>query len=192
MILQSWFKKSLDTCVLGGDTECQVPQSCFDLFPPENSFLLLSINNKHWRKDYNLQFCGNLPFIGAAFSDSLSLFWLFSSFPRLVLAFRNFSWVTFVGQAGSRYLLYPIKKIIFKHSFQAMLGPIQQNWAANGQVQHWNKVRFWGQVDLINSPVVIFRYAVVGVMEELKTSLAVLQVHNVLALAGSSYISYGI
>ena len=35
MILQSWFKKSLDSCVLDGDTECQVPKSWFDLFPPQ-------------------------------------------------------------------------------------------------------------------------------------------------------------
>ena len=38
---------------------------------------------------------------------------------------------------------------------------------------------------LSHPPIVIFRYAVVGVMEELKTSLAVLQVFDVLALAGS-------
>ena len=113
-------------------------------FPPKES-LVLVLTNLAWR--------GYLILIGAFSSDcsfgNLSLGWLRLSGTSAELLL----WVKQV--AGIFYILKLYKNFIFKHSFQAMLGPIQQNWAANGQVQHWNKVRFWGgQVDLINSPVV--------------------------------------
>ena len=136
MILQSWFKKSLDTCVLGGDTECQVPQSCFDLFPPENSFLLLSTNIEGRTIIYSsVEICLLLVLLSQIlcnyfgfFHLSLGWFWLSGTSAELLL------WVKQV--AGIFYILKMYKNFIFKHSFQAMLGPIQQNWAANGQVQH--------------------------------------------------------
>ena len=80
LILQSWFEKSLDACVLEGDVECQVP-SHFSLI----GILLWQIFS---------EFCHNI--LSWVFAD----FGLTAFFPRPVLAFRNFRWVTFVGQTG--------------------------------------------------------------------------------------------
>ena len=113
------------------------------------------------------------------------LVWFGRLFCRLVSAFRNFSWVTFVGQAGIFYISIKIyQNFMFELYFQAMLGPHQQNWASNGQVQHWNKVRRSSTLPLWHSDCTFtFRYAVVGVVEEFKTSLAVMQVHDILTKA---------
>ena len=72
---------------------------------------------------------------------------------------------------------------------------IQPNCTADGKVQHWNKVRqrldmlsgirfyffFLFFYDWVSN---VFRYAVVGVMEEFQTSLKVLQVQDLLYLVG--------
>ena len=96
-------------------------------FPSKES-LVLVFTNLAWR--------GYLILIGASSSssdssfDHLSLGWLRLSGTSAELLL----WVKQV--AGIFYILKMYKNFIFKHSLQAMLGPIQQNWAANGQVQH--------------------------------------------------------
>ena len=100
-ILQSWFKKSLDSCVLGGDTECQVPQSCFDLFPPENSFLLLSTNIEGRTIIYSfVEICLLLVLL----SQILCHYFGFFIFPQVGFGFQELQLSYFCG--SSRYFLY--------------------------------------------------------------------------------------
>ena len=134
----------------------------------------------------------------------LDPFWFWFSFgslfPRLVSAFRLFSLVTFVDPTGKTFLfkhiyILLIMTILSNLSLQycnikAVCGPLQSNWTADGKVQHWNNVR--QRLDMLSDiqfnffllfiygwVFIIFRYAVVGVMEEFETSLEVLQVQYV-------------